>query len=149
MALVTGAALLARVAELDGSPRDQLAIACGYVTPKGKPAYTLFYEALMQAKGLALAPAASTRKPGRGKPPSYEATIAKTGTLPVGGVYTSEAGWAAGDKVRITVDGMRLILERIAAPEAASSAAEAPAEPVASVGAAVPAAGAPAAAGAF
>lgn len=140
---LTGTELLAKIKDLGDTPKDQLAIACGYVNEKtGKPSYTGFYEAMLQAKGVSLAPPSTARKASRGKQPSYEVTINKQGVAPVGGAYTSLLGWATGDKLRIAVDGGRISLERIAAAEAAVSPAEAPA----ACPAPSPAAGAPAAA---
>lgn len=140
--MLTGTALLTKVKDLGDCPKDELVLACGFKTPAGKPAYPLFYEALLQAKGIELAPPSTATK-GRGKAPSYEATIAKTGTLPIGGAYTQQAGWNPGDKVRISVDGARITLERSAvASEAPSGACEMPAACLAPV----PAAGAPEAA---
>lgn len=140
--LLTGAALLQKIQELGDAPRDQVAIACGYVNKAGKPAYTVFYEAIAQAKGVALAPSSNAKPKSRGKAPSYEVTINKQGVAPVGGAYTSLLGWTSGDKLRIAVDGGRISLERIPAAEAAVSTAEAPA----ACPAPSPAAGAPAAA---
>lgn len=139
---LTGSELLTKIHDLGEAPKDQVAIACGYVNDKGKPAYTAFYEALITAKGVSLAPPSTAKAKGRGKAPSYEATIAKSGTLPIGAAYTSQAGWQPTDKVRIAVDGTRITLERIVSAEAASSACEVPAAAPASV----VAAGAPAAA---
>lgn len=143
---LTGAELLSKIHELGEAPKDQVCIVTGYVNDKGKPAYTAFYEALLQAKGVTLAPPSTAKAKSRGKAPSYEATIAKTGTLPVGGAYTSEAGWTAGDKVRISVGSARITLERITTAAAPSSAPEAVATPAAPVSAASPSAGAPEAA---
>ena len=143
---LTGSELLAKIHELGEAPRDQVAITCGYVTDKGKPAYTAFYEALMQAKGVALAPPSTAKAKGRGKAPSYEVTVNKQGVAPVGGAYTSLLGWNNGDKLRITVDGGRISLERIATAEAASSPVEAPQAVAAVAGTAGPSAGAPEAA---
>lgn len=140
--LLTGAALLQKIQEMGDAPRDQLAITCGYVNKAGKPAYSMFQEAILQAKGVSLAPPSTARKASRGKQPSYEVTINKQGVAPVGGAYTSLLGWAAGDKLRIAVDGGRISLERIATAEAAESHAE----PPAACPAPSPAAGAPAAA---
>ena len=123
---LTGSELLSKIHELGNAPRNQVAIACGYANDKGKPAYTAFYEALMQAKGVSLAPASTAKAKGRGKAPSYEVTVNKQGVAPVGGAYTSLLGWSNGDKLRISVDGGRISLERIATAEAASSPVEAP-----------------------
>lgn len=144
---LTGTELLTKIHELGDAPRDQVAIACGYVNDKtGKPAYTAFYEALMTAKGVTLAPPAGKAPKGRGKAPSYEVTINRQGVAPVGGAYTSLLGWNTGDKLRIAVDGGRISLERIAAaPEPTEAPAAACEAPVACP-APLPAAGAPAAA---
>lgn len=143
---LTGTELLAKVHELGDCPKDHLVLNCGYATAAGKPAYTAFYEALLQAKGVALAPPSTAKVKGRGKQPSYEVTINKQGVAPIGGAYTTQAGWGNGDKLRIVVDGSRITLERIATAEAAVSPAEAPAACPAPVGAASPSAGAPEAA---
>lgn len=138
---LTGTELLTKIHALGEAPKDQVAIACGYVNEKtGKPAYTAFYEALITAKGVSLAPPSTAKPKGRGKAPSWEATVAKNGTVPVGGAYTSLLGLTAGQKVRIHHEGSRLWLEAIS--EAASSPVEAPA----TVPASAVAAGAPAAA---
>lgn len=144
---LTGTELLSKIHELGDAPRDQVAIACGYVNDKtGKPAYTPFYEALMTAKGVTLAPPAGKAPKGRGKAPSYEVTINKQGVAPIGAAYVTQAGWAPGDRLRIFVDGGRIGLDRIAT---ASEPAEAPAaacEAPVACPAPSPAAGAPAAA---
>ena len=143
---LTGSELIAKIHELGDAPRDQVATACGYTTEKGKPAYTAFYEALMQAKGISLAPPAGKAAKGRGKAPSYEVTINKQGVAPIGAAYVTQAGWAPGDKLRIVVDGDRIGLDRIATAESAESPVEAPVAAAAPVGAASPSAGAPEAA---
>ncbi len=144
--MLTGTELLTKVHELGDTPRDQVAIACGYVTDKGKPAYVAFYEALTLAKGVALAPPTGKAAKGRGKAPSYEVTINKQGIAPVGAHYTAQAGWSNGDKLRIAVDGSRITLERIASAEAASSPVEAPEACPAPTAPSQPSAGAPEAA---
>lgn len=145
--MLTGTALLTKIQELGDAPRDQVAITCGYVNAKtGKPAYTAFYEALMTAKGVALAPPSTARKASRGKAPSFKATVAKNGTVPIGGAYTSLIGAKPGDTIAIAHEGNRLTLEAIAPSEAASSPVEAPAVAPAPIGAASPSAGAPEAA---
>ena len=144
--MLTGTELLTKVHELGDTPRDQVAIACGYVTDKGKPDYVAFYEALTLAKGVALAPPTGKAAKGRGKAPSFRATVAKTGTVPIGAAYTSLLGAKPGDTIAIGHEGNRLWLELVAASEAASSPVEAPAACPAPVSAAAPSAGAPEAA---
>lgn len=144
---LTGAELLTKIKDLGDAPRDQVAIACGYLNDKtGKPAFTAFYEAMLQAKGVSLAPPSTAKAKGRGKQPSWKATVAKTGTCPVGGVYTSLIGAKAGDTIAIRHEGTRLWLEVISAASAAPEAASSPVEAVEAAPASMAAAGAPAAA---
>lgn len=152
--MLKGSELLAKVKELGDAPRADVARACGYVSAKKDGSerinFTAFYEAIIDAKGVTLAPPASKAAgPKRGKAPSYKATIAKTGTCPVGGAYTSQAGWGPGDEVSITIDGDEIRLKRTAVAPAAAPEAQAPAaapvvvtpapEPVAIPAAATPA----------
>lgn len=134
--MLKGSELLAKVKELGDAPRADVARACGYVSTKKDGSerinFTAFYEAIIDAKGVTLAPPASKAAgPKRGKAPSYKATIAKTGTCPVGGAYTSQAGWGPGDEIGITVTGETITLERLVVAQAA--APEAPAAAVAPV----------------
>lgn len=138
---LTGAELLNKIHALGEAPKDQVAIACGYVNDKGKPAYTAFYEAMLVAKGIELAPPSTARKATRGKQPSFKATVAKTGTVPIGAAYTSLIGAKAGDTITIGHEGTRLWLEVTATGEASTSASEAPAAcPAPGVAAGAPAA---------
>ena len=133
--MLKGSELLAKVKELAGQSKTDIARACGYVATKKdgseRVLFSAYYEAIIEAKGVDLgtpAPKASGRK---GKAPSYKATIAKTGTCPVGGAYTSQAGWGPGDEVAIDVNGDTITLKRVAVAKAA--APEAPAAAAAPV----------------
>lgn len=139
---LTGTELLTKIKDLGEAPKDQVCIATGYVNEKtGKPAYTAFYEALLQAKGVALAPPSTARKASRGKAPSFKATVAKTGTVPIGGAYTSLLGAKPGDTITIGHEGNRLWLEVSATGEAPGSASEAAgASPASGAAAGAPAA---------
>lgn len=125
--MLKGAELLAKIKEMGEASKTDIAIACGYVTTKkdGSPRvlFTHYYEAIIDAKGVDLGTPAPNAGPKRGKAPSYKATIAKTGTCPVGGAYTSQAGWAVGDEITIVVDGDEIRLKRTAVGKAASSEA--------------------------
>ena len=135
--MLTGSELLAKVAEMTGASKSDIARACGYVTTKKDGSerinFTAYYEAIITAKGVDLGtPAAKTRSGSRGKAPSYKATISAKGMVPIGAAYTSEAGWGGGDTVGITVSGDTITLTRLAtasaeATEAPAAACEAPA----------------------
>ena len=102
--MLTGPDLLAKVKELGQAPRDQIAIACGYVNAKGKPAFTAFFEALNAAHGLVLPPATSGRKPRAGKPLAWNVAVSKTGVIPVSAGYSALLGLEPGDRVDIAHD---------------------------------------------
>ena len=117
--MLTGSELLAKVRELGQTPRDQLAIACGYVNGKGKPAFTAFFEALNAAHGLSLAPVAA--KPKRGKPLSWSIKPTKTGALVVAAGYGNLLGVTETDTVTIQHTGDALVLRKApGSPEKAS-----------------------------
>jgi hypothetical protein len=100
--MLTGPDLLAKVKELGQVPRDQIAIACGYVNAKGKPAFTAFFEALNAAHGLVLPPVAA--KPKKGKPLAWNVAVSKTGVIPVSAGYSTLLGLEPGDRVDIAHD---------------------------------------------
>lgn len=138
--MLKGQELLAKVAELSGQSKTDIARACGYVTTKKdgseRVLFSAYYEAIIEAKGVDLGAPAPKAKASRGKAPSYKAKIANTGTCPVGGAYTSQAGWGPGDEIGITVVGETITLERLivatapdaaAAPEAAAPVGTTPA----------------------
>ena len=116
--MLTGPELLAKVKELGQAPRDQIAIACGYVNKAGKPAFTAFFEALNAAHGLSLAPVAA--KPKRGKPLSWSIKPSKSGALVVAAGYGNLLGVTETDTVTIEHTGDALVLRK--APPAACEA---------------------------
>jgi hypothetical protein len=100
---LTGKELLAKVKDLgDATPKDQLARETGYFVTKEdgteRIQYTAFYEALLEARGLTLAPAATSR-PGRQL--SYKATVQANGNLIVSKGYTARQGAEAGHEFTI------------------------------------------------
>lgn len=121
--MLSGSDLLAKVKDLGQIPRDQIAIACGYVNAKGKPAFTAFFEALNAAHGLTLPPV--TAKPKRGKPLSWAIKPTKAGALVVAAGYSNLLGITETDTVTIEHRGDELVLRK--ASEAPSSPSEVPA----------------------
>lgn len=111
--MLTGPELLAKVKELGQAPRDQIAIACGYTRKDGKAALAPFSEALLAAHGLALPPASAKAK--KGKPLSFTAKVAKSGTVPITAGYTRLIGAEPEDSITIEHDGDRLILRKAVA----------------------------------
>lgn len=100
---LTGKELLAKVTELGAdTPKDALARETGYVSIKKdggeRILYGKFYDELLAAKGLALAPATSSR-PGREL--SYIARVQKNGNLILSAGYLVKQEFAAGDEFQI------------------------------------------------
>lgn len=100
--VLTGADLLAKVADLGQQPRDVLAIACGYVRKNGKANIGGFSDALMTAHGIALPPAAKRPAPSKGKPLSWNVAVSKTGVIPISAGYAALIGVEYGHRVDIT-----------------------------------------------
>lgn len=149
--MLKGQELLAKVKELGDAPRADVARACGYVSAKKDGSerinFTAFYEAIIDAKGVTLAPPASKAAgPKRGKPLSFKVKASKTGVIPVTAGYSALIGVGDGDHVTIEhVDGGLMLRKAPAAAPEAQAPAAAPAvatptpEPVAIPAAATPA----------
>ena len=112
--MLTGEELKAKFAQLRASDatEDQAAIACGYVTAEGKPLVRRFKDALQEAHGLALPKATKARA---GKPLSFSAKVAKSGTVPITAGYTALIGAGPEDRITIEHVGETLILRKAAA----------------------------------
>lgn len=104
---LTGEELLAKVTELGDVPKTVLVRSCGYVTHKKDGSerlnFTSFYEALLEAKGVNLRPAAAERGP-IGRQASYRTRVQFNGNLMVGKAYTSVLGLSPGDQFEIQVE---------------------------------------------
>lgn len=100
---IRGKALLKKAKELSNLPRRELAKACGYyTTTKGgetRVNLTEFYDALLEAKGIALDPEAKTDR--RGREASYRVSVHKNGQLVIGSNYTQAMGLKPGDEFEI------------------------------------------------
>ena len=100
---LTGNELLAKVKQLgNAAPKDQVARETGYAETKKdgteRIQYTAFYEALMEAKGIAFAPAVTARA---GRQLSYVATVQANGNLILGKGYTALQGAEPGFEFKI------------------------------------------------
>ena len=100
---LTGKELLAKVNELgDAAPRDQVARETGYAVTKKdgteRIQYTAFYNALIEAKGIAFAPPVTARA---GRQLSYVATVQANGNLILSKGYTALQGAEPGSEFKI------------------------------------------------
>jgi len=93
--MLTGPELLAKVKELDDASKSELVRECGYLSLKKDGSerlnFTAFYEALLEAKGIALT---SAKKVGRKL--SNKAKVQFNGNLMVGSAYVDQLGFKPG-----------------------------------------------------
>ena len=93
--MLTGSELIAKVKECGDMNKSDLVRECGYV--KGdKLCFTQFYEALLEAKGFDLKPAAK-----RGRSLTYKTKVQFNGKLSIGEGYVQEMGFKPGDEFEI------------------------------------------------
>ena len=101
--MLVGEELIAKVKELGGASKSEVVSACGYVSKKNDGSdrlnFTAFYEALLNAKGVALGGGEGVGKGGRKL--SYTATVQGNGNLLVGKAYTALLDLKTGDEFEI------------------------------------------------
>lgn len=102
--MLTGSELLAKVKELKDASKTELVRECGYLKG-GKLCFTQFYEALLEAKGFELKPAAK-----RGRSLTYKTKVQFNGKLSIGEGYVQEMGFKPGDEFEIKVRGKSVTL---------------------------------------
>jgi hypothetical protein len=102
--MLTGSELLAKVKELGDVSKSELVRDCGYVSTKKDGTerlnFTVFYEALLGAKGVSLGADSAGRGKG-GRSLSYVATVQGNGNLLVGKAYTAMLDLKPGDEFEI------------------------------------------------
>lgn len=106
--MLKGDQLLAKVAQLKGASKSQLAKACGYVSDQGNGHvhvhFREFYQALLDAKGIDLghhARKSSERRSHKGRELSFKTHVHFNGNLMVGQAYTDLLEYKPGDRFRI------------------------------------------------
>jgi hypothetical protein len=120
--MLTGADLLAKVKELGEASKSDLVRSCGYVSTKKDGSerlnFTTFYEALLEAKGMAIGGGSNRgerRRPGRQL--SYATKVLFNGNLLVGKAYTAELGLKPGDEFSIKLGRKQIRLVPIGQPD--------------------------------
>ncbi len=110
---LTGKALLQRIKESGNLSKREQAKACGYYSPtKDSVNLTDFYEALIEARGIALDPEQS--KDGRGREPTYRVSVHKNGQIVIGATYTHSMGLNPGDEFEIKLGYKHIKLIQVA-----------------------------------
>lgn len=117
--MLKGSELLAKVAELAGQSKTDIARACGYVATKKDGSerilFSAYYEAIIDAKGVYLGtPEPKVVKAGRGKPLGFNVKVSKTGVIPVTAGYSALIGVSDGDRVDIEhIDGALILRKAV------------------------------------
>jgi hypothetical protein len=111
-----GTALLAKVKEMGDASKSDLVRACGYVSTKKDGAerlnFTAFYEAVLQAKGVALGSGASADASRPGRKLSFTTKVQFNGNLLVGSAYGAIIGLQPGDEFEIKLGRNKITLIR-------------------------------------
>ena len=101
--MLTGTDLLNKVKEMGDASKSDIVRECGYVSEKKDGGerlnFTAFYEALLDAKGVALGVGGGMGKGGRKL--SYTAKVQGNGNLLVGKAYTAMLDLKPGDEFEI------------------------------------------------
>ena len=116
---LTGKALLQEIKSLSDKPRRETARECGYysVTKEGQVRVNLtdFYDAVLAAKGVPLAPGAT--KDGRGREPTFRVSVHRNGQIVIGSTYTEQMGLKPGDEFEIKLGDKHIHLKQVGADE--------------------------------
>ena len=103
--MLTGAELLNKVKDLGDVSKSDLVRSCGYVSTKKDGGerlnFTAFYEALLEAKGVALGGPGVGGIGKGGRKLSYVATVQGNGNLLIGKAYTAMLDLEPGDEFEI------------------------------------------------
>ena len=109
---LVGKELLAKIKELKGASKSEIAKACGYssttVTGDKRCQFTAFYQAVAEANGFNFDN--DTNSDGKGRPLSYTATVLTTGAILIGPRYVEDLGLNPGEKVAISTTGKKISL---------------------------------------
>ena len=117
--MLTGSELLAKVKECGDMNKSELVRECGYVK-NDKLCFTQFYEALLEAKGFEMKPAAK-----RGRGLTYKTKVQFNGKLMIGEGYVNEMGFKPGDEFEIKVGRRNVTLTAVQSSTAEAEAEEA------------------------
>ena len=113
--MLTGTELLAAVKEHDNLSKSDLVRTCGYVSTKKDGTerlnFTAFYEALLDAKGVAVGAPARPGAARGGRKLTFRTKVQFNGNLMIGKAYTAMHGFKPGDEfeVKLSGKGFRLV----------------------------------------
>ena len=102
--MLVGKELLEKSKLLSKKSEDEIAKACGYVSPKGRVQRKSFYRALIEAKGHKLGTSGSRKlgkKNSRGRQTEFKTKVHGNGNLLIGHAYTKKLGLEPGQEFKI------------------------------------------------
>lgn len=102
--MLQGKELLAKVKEMRGQSKEDIALYAGYVK-RGKPDVIGLLEAIASAKGVSF-----EQEERRGKQASYLLTVHTTGQVVVGTTYVNQLGLKPGDWLKVELKRGSLVL---------------------------------------
>lgn len=112
--MLSGSELLARVRELDGVSKSEMARSCGYVSIKKdgteRVSFTAFYEALLAAKGVDVGMPSKAGRSSAGRKLSFVTKVQFNGNLLVGKAYTGQLDLKPGDEFEIKLGRKHITL---------------------------------------
>jgi hypothetical protein len=101
--MLEGSALLEKARSLSNCPEDEIARACGYVSPGGRVLKKSFYRALVEAKGYRIAGSAGGGNASKGRQAEFRTRVHGNGNLLIGNAYTRRLGLEPGQEFRIQI----------------------------------------------
>ena len=104
--MLVGKELLEKSKLLSKRSEDEIAKACGYVSPKGRVQRKNFYRALIEAKGYKIGNSENRKlgnKNSRGRQTEFKTKVHGNGNLLIGRAYTKKLGLAPGQEFKIDI----------------------------------------------
>lgn len=101
--MLEGKALLDKARTLSSCSEDEIARACGYVSPGGRLLKKSFYRALVEAKGYRLAGSSPQGGGSKGRQAEFRTRVHGNGNLMIGNAYTRRMGLEPGQEFQIQI----------------------------------------------
>ncbi|MCT0198789.1 transcriptional regulator [Synechococcus sp. CS-1325] len=101
--MLEGKILLEKARTLSSCSEDEIARACGYVSPSGRLLKKSFYRALVEAKGYRLAGNTPSGRGNKGRQADFRTRVHGNGNLLIGHAYTRRLGLEPGQELEIQI----------------------------------------------
>ena len=101
--MLIGKSLLEKARTLSSCSEDEIARACGYVSPSGRLLKKSFYRALVAAKGYSVGGSPQSGSGSRGRQADFRTRVHGNGNLLIGHAYTRRLGLEPGQELQIQI----------------------------------------------